>query len=45
MRISRTGILMTAVLLCGFETACAQQSNRPYRLTSVDLKQRVIWGG
>jgi hypothetical protein len=35
---------MTAVLLCEFETACAQQTNRPYRLNSVDLKQRVIWG-
>jgi hypothetical protein len=38
------GIVMTAVLLCGFETADAQQTDRPYRLNAVDLKQRVIWG-
>ena len=30
--------------LCAIHAASAQQTRRPYRLSSVDLKQRVIWG-
>ncbi|MDA0589977.1 MAG: kelch repeat-containing protein [Planctomycetota bacterium] len=44
MKAFLIGMLMTAVLLRGLETADAQQTNRPYRLNAVDLKQRVIWG-
>ncbi len=35
------GLLATTLLL---STAPGQDKPRPYRLTSVDLKQRVIWG-
>ena len=44
MKAPLIGMLITAVLLRCLETADAQQTNRPYRLNAVDLKQRVIWG-
>ena len=30
--------------LCTIHAASAQQTRRPYHLSSVDLKRRVIWG-
>ncbi|MBC8288839.1 MAG: hypothetical protein H8E37_00835 [Planctomycetes bacterium] len=44
MKTILNGMLTTAALLCVVVEADAQQTQRPYRLNAVDLKQRVIWG-
>ena len=44
MRVRLRIVLILGLTACPVARASGQQIERPYRLSSVDLKERVIWG-